>query len=282
MKIAWIGTGVMGKPMVSHIISAGYQVTAYNRSLEKLNDLSCHKATTLKEAVNDADVIFSIVGYPRDVEQIYLKEDGIFTYAKTGAICIDMTTSSATLAEKLYTEAKKRHLHMLDAPVSGGDIGAKNASLSIMVGGDEDIYIKVNDLLQCLGNKITYIGAAGSGQHCKMVNQIVVAGNIAAITEGMVYAKEMGLDGQTILSAIGSGAAASWQVTNNGPKILSEDFAPGFYIHHFIKDLNLVKEEAAKKHLQCQIAELVVGLYESLSDEEKYLGTQALIKAYQK
>lgn len=282
MNIAWIGTGVMGKPMVSHIISAGYQVTAYNRSLEKMADLSCHKATTLKDAVKNADVIFSIVGYPKDVEEIYLGEDGIFTHAKDGAICIDMTTSSATLAQKLYIEAKKCHLDMLDAPVSGGDIGAKNASLSIMVGGDEEVFVQINELLQCMGNKITYIGSAGSGQHCKMVNQIVVAGNIAAITEGMVYAKEMGLDGQTILSAIGSGAAASWQVTNNGPKILNEDFAPGFYIHHFIKDLNLVKEEADKKQMQCKIAELVVNLYESLSDEDKYLGTQALIKAYQK
>ncbi|PKM88000.1 MAG: oxidoreductase [Firmicutes bacterium HGW-Firmicutes-10] len=284
-KIAWIGTGVMGNSMVSHLIDAGYPVSIYTRSKEKAENLK-EKAEvydSIAEAVKDADVVISMVGYPKDVESVYASTEGVFNNVKKGTLCIDMTTSSPTLAEKLYVLAQSNGLRMLDAPVSGGDIGAKNATLSIMVGGDQSDFEEAGELFALMGKTITYIGKAGSGQHCKMANQIVVAGNIAAISESMYYAKNAGVDPNIVLKAVAGGSAGSWQVSNNGPKILSGNYDPGFYIHHFIKDLTLVEEEAGKTGISLPVVHQVLALYRQLLDEGYgQLGTQALIMAYKK
>lgn len=284
-KIAWIGTGVMGNAMVMHLIEAGYTCSVYNRSREKMMNLK-DRATlcnTIEEAVKDADVIFTIVGYPKDVREVYCSEFGIFNHCKKNTLCIDMTTSAPSLAIELSEIAKEKGVRLLDAPVSGGDIGAKNATLSIMVGGQKSDFDEALEYFNLMGKQVTYIGLSGSGQHCKMANQIVVAGNIAAVTEAISYIQSKGLDENLILQAISGGAAGSWQLSNNGPKILKQDYNPGFYIHHFIKDLKLVCEEAENAQLDLTVVKEVLSKYESLAqDGFEALGTQALIKAYSK
>lgn len=280
--IAWIGTGVMGHAMVSHLLDAGYPITIYTRSKEKAMDLS-NRATvvdTVEEAVKEADVIITIVGYPTDVESVYQR---VFKSAKKNALLIDMTTSSPSLAITLYQQAKAHGLRMMDAPVSGGDIGAKHATLTIMAGGDEDDYQEALEIFNHLGKTITYIGAAGFGQHCKMANQIVIAGNIAAVSESLHYMMATGLDPQKALSAIGGGSASSWQLLNNGPKMLSKNFDPGFFIHHFVKDLDLIEEESHKVDITLPVVHQVLQLYRQLVENgDRELGTQALIRAYRK
>lgn len=280
--IAWIGTGVMGHAMVSHLLDAGYPITVYTRSKAKAMDLS-DRATivdSVEEAVKDADVVMSIVGYPADVDSVYQR---VFTSAKKNALLIDMTTSSPTLAAQLYQQAKAHGLRMMDAPVSGGDVGAKNATLTIMAGGDQADFDEASAIFSHLGKTITYIGAAGYGQHCKMANQIVIAGTLAAVSESIDYILATGLDPQKALSAIGGGSASSWQLLNNGPKMLSRDFKPGFYIHHFVKDLDLIESESEKVDISLPVVHQVLELYRQLIENgDRELGTQALIKAYRK
>ena len=284
-KIAWIGTGVMGNAMVTHLINAGYTCSLYNRTKEKMMNLK-DKAIlcdTIADAVKDADIVFTMVGYPKDVRDVYCADNGIFNHCKKDILCVDMTTSAPSLAVELSAIAKVKGVRLLDAPVSGGDIGAKNATLSIMVGGSESDYNEALEFFNLMGKQITYIGESGSGQHCKMANQIVVAGNIAAVTEAISYIQSKGLDENLILQAISGGAAGSWQLSNNGPKILNEDYKPGFYIHHFIKDLKLVCEEAENEHLDLSVVKDVLSKYEKIANEGyASLGTQALIKAYSK
>lgn len=284
-KIAWIGTGVMGNAMVTHLINAGYTCSLYNRTKEKMMNLQ-DKAIlcdTIADAVKDVDVVFTMVGYPKDVREVYCAEHGIFNHCKKGVLCVDMTTSAPSLALELSLIAKDKGVRLLDAPVSGGDIGAKNATLSIMVGGLKSDFDEALEYFQLMGKQITYIGESGSGQHCKMANQIVVAGNIAAVTEAISYIQSKGLDENLILQAISGGAAGSWQLTNNGPKILKEDYKPGFYIHHFIKDLKLVCEEAENAQIELSVVKDVLSKYEYLAQNGyESLGTQALIKAYTK
>lgn len=284
-KIAWIGTGVMGNAMVTHLINAGYTCSLYNRTKEKMMNLK-DKAIlcdTIADAVKDADVVFTMVGYPKDVREVYCADHGIFNHCKKGILCVDMTTSAPSLAVELSLIAKEKGVRLLDAPVSGGDIGAKNATLSIMVGGLKSDFDEALEYFQYMGKQITYIGESGSGQHCKMANQIVVAGNIAAVTEAISYIQSKGLDESLILQAISGGAAGSWQLSNNGPKILKEDYNPGFYIHHFIKDLKLVCEEAENAQLDLSVVKDVLSKYEYLAlNGYSSLGTQALIKAYTK
>jgi 3-hydroxyisobutyrate dehydrogenase len=225
MKIGFIGTGVMGKPMALHLADAGYDVTVYNRTFEKAKALEpkCVAVKDLKDAVKDKDVIFSIVGYPKDVEETYLE---VFKYAKKGAILVDMTTSSPTLAKKLTVQALKHDLIMLDAPVTGGDIGAINATLSIMVGGDEKTYEMILTMLEKMGKTITYMGQAGNGQHAKLANQTAIAGAISGVAEALFYAKSKGLDQEKMLRVITGGSASSWQAQNNGPKMIIKDYKP--------------------------------------------------------
>lgn len=284
-KIAWIGTGVMGNAMVSHLINAGYSCNVYNRSKEKMLNLKdkAKICDSIQETVSDADIIFTMVGYPKDVNEVYCADYGIFNHCKKNALCIDMTTSAPSLAIELANKAREKGVRLLDAPVSGGDVGARNATLSIMVGGHLSDYEEALEYFQLMGKLITYIGEHGSGQHCKMANQIVVAGNIASVTEAISYIQSKGLDENRILQAISGGAAGSWQLSNNGPKILKQDYNPGFYIHHFIKDLKLVCEEAENEHLDLSVVKDVLSKYEKIANEGyASLGTQALIKAYSK
>ena len=278
MNIAWIGTGVMGNPMARHLQKAGYQVSAYNRTFEKAQALEPHinACKTIEKCVKDADIIFSIVGYPKDVKEVY---EEVFKHAKANAILVDMTTSSPTLAKDLYHQAKALGLHMIDAPVTGGDVGAINATLSIMVGGDQETYLSILPLLQLMGKTITYMGEAGNGQHAKLSNQVVIAGNIAAIAESLLYAKSKQLNLDSMLNVITGGSASSWQAQINGRKMINHDYAPGFFIKHFLKDLKLVMEE--KQDLKLDVVERVVRIFETLN-ESGYSenGTQAIIEYY--
>jgi 3-hydroxyisobutyrate dehydrogenase-like beta-hydroxyacid dehydrogenase len=282
--VAWIGTGVMGAQMAAHLREKGYEVYAYNRTYEKAAALEARgirACVTIAQAVSQADYVFSIVGYPKDVEQVYLGKDGVFENVKPGAILVDMTTSSPQLAKKLYDEGKKRGVSVLDAPVSGGDKGAKNATLSIMAGGDRDAFDRVLPLLAYLGTSINYMGGPGCGQHTKMCNQICVAGETAAYTEALAYAEAVGLDPEKMLAAIQGGAAGSWQLQNMAPRALKKDFAPGFFVKHFIKDMRIVKDEAGQRGLSLPMLDAVLKDYERMADDGlENDGTQALIKVY--
>ncbi|CAM3665807.1 NAD(P)-dependent oxidoreductase [Erysipelothrix urinaevulpis] len=279
MKIAWIGTGVMGAPMAKHLAKAGYNVSAYNRTFAKAQQLEPEITaySTIKEVVHDADVIFTIVGYPNDVKEVY---DSIIPNAKKGSILVDMTTSSPTLAKEIATKAKESGLIALDAPVTGGDLGAINASLSIMVGGDENAFHKILPLLENMGTTINYMGDSGNGQNAKLANQIAIAGAIAGTAEALTYAKLKNLDLQTMLNVITGGSANSWQAANNGQAMLDHNFKPGFFLKHLLKDLNLAFEE--KGDVVLPLLETVRNIYNILNEngfgDE---GTQAIIKYYQ-
>ena len=277
-KVAWIGTGVMGKPMALHLATAGYPVTVYNRTFEKAHALepSVRAVATIAEAVKEADIVFSIVGYPKDVEEVYQQ---VFQHAKKGTILVDMTTSSPALAKELAVQAQAHGLVMMDAPVTGGDVGAINATLSIMVGGPQATYEEILPLLEKLGKRITYMGSFGAGQYAKLANQITIAGSIAGVAEALTFARAKNLDLTSMLSVITGGSASSWQAQNNGPKMISNDYRPGFFIKHFLKDLNLAIQE--KGDLPLPILERVQTIYHQLvelgrADE----GTQAIIEYY--
>lgn len=284
MKIAWIGTGVMGAPMASHLAEAGHEVTVYNRSRAKAEALAprCRVAETIEEAVRGAEVVFTIVGFVKDVEEVYLGEKGILASATPGTVICDMTTSSPKLAVRIAEEATKRGLVAVDAPVTGGDLGAKQGTLSIMVGGEKSAYEKLLPLLEKLGKAITYMGEAGTGQHAKLANQMAIAGAIAGCAEALSYAGSHGLHPEAVLRVINNGSAASWQSQNMGAKMLSEDYAPGFYIKHFMKDLRLGQEERGE--MSYPLAREVLAHYEALTQDAAYLdyGTQAIIDYYKK
>ena len=277
-KIAWIGTGVMGKPMALHLAHAGYEVTVYNRTLEKAKAMEpqVKAVATIAEAVADADIVFSIVGYPKDVEEVY---DTVFQHAKQGTVLVDMTTSSPALAKTLAAQAESHHMVMLDAPVTGGDLGAINATLSIMVGGPKAQFEKILPLLEKLGKRITYMGDCGAGQYAKLANQITIAGAIAGVAEALTFAQAKNLDLTNMLAVITGGSASSWQAQINGRKMINHDYAPGFFIKHFLKDLKLVMEE--KQEMKLDIVERVVRIFETLNDNGfSENGTQAIIEYY--
>ena len=281
-KIAFIGVGVMGKSMVRNLKKAGYDITIYTRTLSKVKDLLNEGITwghTVKECVKDKDIIMTMVGYPKDVEDIYFGEEGILNNTKEGSICIDFTTSSPALAKKIYDEGLKRKVECLDAPVSGGDIGAKNATLSIMVGGDKQTFQKAYHLFEILGQTINYVGDAGLGQHAKMANQIAIAGTIAGVTEAIHYAHQAGLDTSTMMKCICNGAAGSWQLEHNGQAMLNQNFEPGFYIKHFIKDMTIAQDEMTLRHTKLHVLNTVLQMYEELNEDQQ--GTQALIHYYE-
>lgn len=280
-KIGFIGIGVMGKGMVINLIKNNYKVNVYNRTPEKAKQLTSIGAiftSTIQECVRDVDYIITIVGMPSDVEEVY---KDIFKYAKKGSVAIDMTTSSPTLAMDLYNKGLEKEISVLDAPVSGGDIGAQKGTLSIMVGGDKEVFNNSLPVLNAMGSNVVYMGKSGSCQHTKMANQIAIAGTIVAVNESIIYAQKMGLDQKTLLSAISNGAAGSWQMINNGPKIIDKDDKPGFFIKHFIKDMKIAKNEADEKGLDLEILNKVLKQYEEL-EENGYgeLGTQAIYKYF--
>lgn len=285
MKIAWIGCGVMGSSMLLHLHKGGHEVSAYNRTYEKAEPLKAQGIRverTLAECVKDVDIVFTMVGYPKDVQEVYEGEDGIFANVKEHTICVDMTTSSPALAMELYEKAKEYRCAMLDAPVSGGDSGAKNATLSIMVGGDQTVFKSMQPVFSLLGTGIHYMGSAGSGQHTKACNQIAVAGAVAAMSEAIVYARNVGLNEEAMLKAIAGGAAGSWQINNTAPRVLAQDFAPGFYIKHFIKDMHIVHNEMGERNICLNMLETVCQMYETLANSgEEDNGTQALIHYYE-
>lgn len=282
-RIGWIGTGVMGKAMAGHLLAAGYPMTVYNRSVEKTNELQANGATVVgspADVARNSDIVFSIVGYPADVREIYLGDDGLVATATAGSMLVDMTTSQPQLAKEIYQHAKQRGIDVLDAPVSGGDIGAREARLSIMVGGDREVFERVQPCLQLLGKTIVYQGSAGAGQHTKMVNQTLIASNMVGVCEALLYAYKAGLDLETVLQSVSSGAAGSWSLSNLAPRMIQGDFAPGFFVEHFIKDMGIALEEASRMELALPGLALAKQLYEALrSQGHGRSGTQALLLA---
>lgn len=283
-KIGFIGTGVMGASIVMHLLNAGHDVTIYTRTKSKAADLiaaGANWAETPAQASKDQDIIFTMVGYPKDVEEVYIGENGIFSSAKKSAIVIDMTTSEPTLAKKLYHEANELGLRSLDAPVSGGDIGAKNGTLSLMVGGDKEVFEKMQPIFELFGQNIVYQGVAGSGQHTKMCNQIAIASGMIGVCESMAYGLKAGLTMEEVLRSITAGAAGSWSLSNLAPRMLKGNLEPGFYIKHIIKDMKIALDEAERMNLQLPGLTLAKSMYDLLLAEGYGdNGTQALIKYY--
>ncbi len=284
-SVGFIGVGVMGQSMVRNLMKKGFEVSVYSRTKEKAEGVVADGAIwcdDIRSCVSGKDVIITIVGYPKDVEEVYFKEDGILSSAKKGAVLIDMTTTSPMLAKRIYAAAKDAGMDALDAPVSGGDVGAKNGTLSIMVGGDKEVFDRMQDVFAAMGTNIIYEGQAGNGQHTKMANQIAIAGTIAGVCEALAYARKTGLDEQTMLDSISAGAAGSWQMTNQVPRMLKGDFDPGFFIKHFIKDMAIATEEAEKESLTLPVLADVLSMYRTLeSSGLGDLGTQALIKYFE-
>src|SRR5437870_11105016 len=243
-RIGWIGTGVMGRWMVGHAITKGYKATIYNRSKDKpdvkaLLEQGAKWADSPKQVAEASEVVFAIVGFPKDVREVFLGAQGALAGSKGGSILVDMTTSEPSLAQEIHSAAKAKGVLSLDAPVSGGDVGAKNAALSIMVGGDAEAVEAIRPLFECMGKTIIHQGAPGAGQHTKMVNKILIASNMIGVCEALLYGYKAGLDLKTVLQSVGAGGAASWSLNNLGPRIIDRNFEPGFFVEHFIKDMGI-------------------------------------------
>jgi 3-hydroxyisobutyrate dehydrogenase len=273
----------MGRSMLGHLLDKGYQVFLFTRTKAKALPLVEKGAVWCDspgEVARKADTIFTMVGFPADVHDVYLTPEGLIESAKPGTVLVDMTTTSPSLAVEIYDKAHQRKIYTLDAPVSGGDIGARNATLSIMAGGEKPVFDALEPLFGILGNKIVYQGKAGSGQHAKMCNQIVIAGTMIGMCESLLYGYKAGLDLNTMLRSVSGGAAACWSLDNLAPRILRRDFEPGFFVRHFIKDMGIALEEARRMQLFLPGLALVQQLYQSVSAlgyAEK--GTQALMLA---
>ena len=282
-SIGWIGTGIMGAPMCMRLVRAGNRVFVFNRTKEKAGELLGEGAEWCDspvEVARRADVIFTIVGYPDDVREVYFGREGLLTELASARVFVDMTTTEPTLAREIYEKALGSGCVSLDAPVSGGDVGAVKGELSVMVGGDEEVFDLVKPLLGLLGKNIVYQGKAGSGQHAKMCNQITVAGAMIGICENLIYCRRAGLDPRTMLSSVGSGAASSWLLNNLGPRIMDGDYDPGFFVEHFIKDMEIALGEAQRMGIDLPGLALVKSLYERASAlGHGRLGTQALLLA---
>ncbi len=285
-RIGWIGTGVMGRSMCSHLIKAGYKTSVFNRSPSKLNDLLCLGAvgcSSPMEVARRSDIVFSMVGYPSDVEEVVLGQSGVLAGLAPGSVVVDMTTSRPGLAVRIANEAIAKGVAALDAPVSGGDIGAREARLSIMVGGEFKVFEALTPLWKRMGATYVFQGAAGCGQHTKMVNQILTASSMVGLCEAMLYAKQAGLDPELVLKSVSSGAAGSWSLTNLTPRILKGDYAPGFFVDHFVKDLSIAIEEAEKRELQLPGLSNAKRAYDYLKSMGHGIsGTQSLILALAK
>ena len=283
--VGFIGIGVMGRSMAGHLLDAGYSVHVYNRTQAKAQDLVDRGArwqSSPGKVAAAADVIITIVGFPVDVESVYLGEDGVLAQARSGSLAIDMTTSCPNLASRIAQEAAAKGIEVLDAPVSGGDIGAREARLSIMVGGSVSGFERALPLFEIMGKNIVHQGPAGSGQHTKMCNQIAIASGMMAISEAMAYAKKSGLQPETVLKSIESGAAGSWSLTNLAPRVLKGDYAPGFFVKHFIKDMKIAIESAQAMGLDLPGLQLAKKLYDQLASKGcEDDGTQALFKLYE-
>lgn len=282
--VGFIGLGVMGRSMAANIMKAGYTTHLYTRTKAKAQELiesggQWHDSPA--SVAKAADIVITIVGMPADVEAVYLGQDGLIENARPGTLLIDMTTSSPELAARIFEAGRTRKIGCLDAPVSGGDIGAREARLSIMVGGEQTDVERALPLLKTMGSNCVHQGPAGSGQHTKMANQIAIAAGMLGVCEALAYAKRAGLDQEIVLKSIGSGAAGSWSLNNLGPRMIGGDFAPGFFVKHFIKDLGIAIESARKMDLKAPGLELAMQLYQQLAKQGgENLGTQALYQLY--
>jgi 3-hydroxyisobutyrate dehydrogenase len=284
--IGWIGTGVMGVSMLSLLQKQGYKSVVYNRTKEKakaLLEAGAQWADSPQGVAAQAEVIFTIVGFPEDVREVYMGEKGVLQAAIEGSIVVDMTTTEPSLAEEIYAEARKKGVSAIDAPVSGGDVGAKNGTLSIMVGGDKEAVDTVMPLFEIVGKNIVYQGKAGNGQHTKMCNQITISGTMIGVCECLLYGYKAGLDLPTMLKSISGGAAACWTLDNLAPRIVNRNFDPGFYVEHFIKDMGIALMEANRMGLALPGLALVKQMYEAVKAQgHGKLGTQALMLGLEK
>ncbi len=282
-RIGWIGTGVMGSSMCGHLLAAGYSATVYNRSPEKLEPLvrkGATRAGSPKEVAAASDVIFTIVGYPADVREVTLGPEGILAGARSGAVLVDMTTSEPAQAVEIARAAEAKGVSAVDAPVSGGDIGAREARLSIMIGGEADVVAALNPMFQAMGKTIVHQGPAGAGQHTKVVNQTLIASGMIGICEALLYASKAGLDPETVLKSVSTGAAGSWSLSNLAPRMIAGDFEPGFFVEHFLKDMGIALAESKRMNLSLPGLALAEQLYRAVQAQGfGRKGTQALLLA---
>ncbi|EZH65104.1 oxidoreductase [Bacillaceae bacterium JMAK1] len=285
MNIGFVGIGVMGRSMAHHLLKAGHEINVFTRTKAKADELLSNGAqwkSSLKELAESSEVIITMIGYPKDVEDVYFKENGLLQSAKSGTTLIDMTTSKPSLAERIAKASEERGCSALDAPVSGGDVGAKNGTLTIMVGGSEQTFEKMLPVFELMGTNIQLHGPAGSGQHAKMCNQIAVAASMIGAGEALGYAKQAGLDQQKVLDTISKGAGGSWTLNNLAPRMLNGDFEPGFYVKHFIKDMDIALEEVEAMDKDLPGLALVKSLYDELAEKgETDSGTQSIYKLWQ-
>jgi 3-hydroxyisobutyrate dehydrogenase len=283
--IAFIGTGVMGRSMAGHLLKAGHTLHVFNRTkarAQPLLDAGAHWHDSAGAAAAQAGFVITIVGFPADVEETYFGSAGVLAHAQRGTVLIDMTTSSPLLAQRIAAAGAAKGLEALDAPVSGGDVGAKEARLVIMVGGDAGAFERAKPLLEIMGKNIARHGGPGAGQHCKMANQISIASGMMSWCEALAYAQKAGLDPMRVIESIGGGAAASWSLNNLAPRALRGDFAPGFYVKHFLKDMRIALESAAEMKLDLPGLTQAKKLYDEVASrgwEEN--GTQVLLRLYQ-
>jgi 3-hydroxyisobutyrate dehydrogenase len=282
-RIGWIGTGVMGRWMCQHLMTKGYAAVVYNRSRDKaqpLLDAGAAWADSPRALADEVDVVFAIVGFPKDVREVFLGSNGALAGSRPGMVLVDMTTSNPALAQEIHAAAKAKGVFSLDAPVSGGDVGARNAALSIMIGGDTEVVEAMRPLLECMGKTLVHQGAAGAGQHTKMVNQILIASNMIGVCEALLYGYQAGLNLKTVLASVGSGAAGSWSLNNLGPRIIDRNFEPGFFVEHFLKDMGIALEEAKRMNLALPGLALANQLYVAVQAQGYgKKGTHALMLA---
>lgn len=287
MKIGFIGAGVMGTGIINNLLKHGNDVTVYNRTkahAQAVLDRGAKWAATPAAATTGNEIVFTMVGFPQDVEDVYYGQDGVLAVAQAGQYLVDMTTSRPSLAQRIAIDGEKKGAHVVDAPVSGGDVGAKNGTLTVMLGGQRADVDAIAPVLEQFSASWHYFGPAGSGQHAKAANQIMIAGTMTGMTEMLVYAKQAGLDLNEVIKTVGSGAAANWSLSNYGPRVLKGDYTPGFFAKHFLKDLRIALEEADKMDLNLPATKEAKHLYEELVDEDGLGsdGTQALIKLWWK
>ncbi len=282
-RVGWIGTGVMGRWMCQHLMTKGYRATVYNRTKDKAGPLleaGAEWADTPQKVAERSDAVFAIVGFPKDVREVFLGPQGALAGSRAGTVLVDMTTSEPSLAREIYEAARAKGVASVDAPVSGGDVGARNAALSIMVGGEPEAVEAVRPLLDCMGKTIVHQGGPGAGQHTKMVNQILIATNMIGVCEALLYGYKAGLDLKTVLQSVGGGAAASWSLNNLGPRIIDRNFEPGFFVEHFIKDMGIALDESKRMGLVMPGLALANQLYLAVKAHGYgRKGTQALMLA---